>query len=140
MTSRDEADLHPELRVRWHQCIAEWMKRYPRGPVAFLTCTYRDWADQDRCFDEHKSRARGGESIHNYKPSCALDFAFRLEDGSLSWDNHLFLEMGEIGEKYGLEWGGRWKRIHDGPHLQAPGYTWRDIRAGRQPVWGELKE
>jgi hypothetical protein len=28
------------------------------------------------------------------------------------------MQMGEIAESHGLEWGGRWKRSRDLPHLQ----------------------
>jgi hypothetical protein len=35
-------------------------------------------------------------------------------------DGDLWSEMGRIGEALGLQWGGRWKSIHDNPHFQLP--------------------
>jgi hypothetical protein len=44
-----------------------------------------------------------------------------LIDGRVSWDEwKWFLTYGELAEKRGLEWGGRWTDPRDGPHVQVP--------------------
>jgi hypothetical protein len=54
--------------------------------------------------------------------------------------------MGLIAESCGLEWGGRWKRFPDLPHVQNTyGITLAEIKEiyrtgnGIKAVWAELK-
>jgi len=61
------------------------------------------------------TRARGGESWHNY--GLAVDLVFRV-NGKWSWDTALpWNKIGQLAEEQGLEWGGRWKFL-DLPHIQ----------------------
>jgi peptidoglycan L-alanyl-D-glutamate endopeptidase CwlK len=60
------------------------------------------------------TNARPGESWHNY--GLALDFV-PIVAGKPVWVEEEFELYGIEAEKYGLEWGGRWKRP-DRPHLQ----------------------
>jgi hypothetical protein len=41
-------------------------------------------------------------------------------DGVIAWNapNDVWKRMGEIGEKYGFTWGGRWPDFPDKPHFQ----------------------
>jgi hypothetical protein len=57
------------------------------------------------------------------------------------------MNMGETAESCGLEWGGRWKRFPDLPHLQMMcGFTLAEIRemyrscSTLKVLWSELKE
>lgn len=64
------------------------------------------------------------DSPHLY--GFALDFV-PLVDGKPAWNRKdLFTKVGELAEKIGLEWGGRWKDKEDMPHIQLP--NWRAIR------------
>lgn len=135
--SRDPKKLHTSLEVRWHWMRAAWLRRYPNAPTPFLTCTWRSNAEQSRLFDEGKSKARPGESLHNYNPAYAFDVAFATEMSNgkataLTWDFQWFELWGELAEEIGLEWGGRWKHLVDGPHVQMP-MTWRDAKDGKLP-------
>lgn len=83
--------------------------------------------------------ARGGESYHNY--GLAFDIAV-LKDGTPTWDTKIdidqndvsdYVDVGEIGELIGLEWGGRWKKS-DMPHFQMTfGLSIKDLQAGKRP-------
>lgn len=66
-------------------------------------------------------------SKHTLFPSMAVDLAVTLDpDGTgplkpiVLWkDMSAFRQFGLIAEKYGLVWGGRWKRM-DMPHVELP--------------------
>lgn len=135
MASRDIKLCHPILQKAWEKATAEWAFRYPNLPVPFLTCTRRDNDEQTDLYlmdkngkdddgdgkidesDEWRSNAKAGESKHNLNPSEAFDIAFRNKNGTANWSAHLFEKFAIIIEKYGVTWGGRWKRP-DGPHFQ----------------------
>jgi len=39
-------------------------------------------------------------------------------NGQPKWDSEHWQEIGTIGKKHGLVWGGDWKRLVDRPHFQ----------------------
>jgi peptidoglycan L-alanyl-D-glutamate endopeptidase CwlK len=71
-----------------------------------------------------------GQSLHNY--GLALD-AVPLRDGKPVWgavtaeDIKLWNLYGEIAEKVGWEWAGRWKRFREFPHIQKTGASWQEL-------------
>jgi peptidoglycan LD-endopeptidase CwlK len=130
-TSRDPSLLEPQLRERWLFMQRKWADLYPGLPTPFLTCTHRGQEDQERAFREGRSKAHFGHSLHNFLPAYAFDIAFRGPLG-LDWTMNLFKLMADIGEPLGLEWGGRWKDLVDGPHFQLP-MTWQQARDGLVP-------
>ena len=132
MASRDPNDLHPELRRSWEYMRDEWARRHPDAPKPFLTATYRAPVEQSELVRQGRSRALPGQSLHNFMPALAFDVAF-LRDGAVTWEFHHYQAWGELAEEVGLEWGGRWKGLVDGPHVQLP-VTWTDARAGRLPT------
>ena len=56
----------------------------------------------------------------NHMYGKAADFV-PVKDGALWWNapDKVWQIMGEIGEKHGLKWGGRWKELKDSPHFEA---------------------
>lgn len=118
-TSRDAALLEPQLQRLWAYGEREWARRNPAGPRVFLTATYRGPVDQAKAYAEGKSKARFGESLHNFRPAYAFDVAFLKPDGSLDWDMATFKRFADLLKPHGLEWGGDWT-MRDGPHLQLP--------------------
>lgn len=69
-----------------------------------------------------------GESTHNRSPSPAVDIVVVCHGKEL-WAYEAdcdedgvsdYLEMGRIGEKVGLVWGGRWRGFPDIGHLEVP--------------------
>lgn len=122
-TSRDPLMLYSPLRQRWDWLRDEWAIRYPYFPQPFLTCTHRSDEDQQAAYAEGKSLALPGESLHNYLPALAFDIGFKLPNGDVTWDMRYFRLFAEMAKTLGLEWGGDWKGLVDGPHFQMP-MTW----------------
>ena len=130
MASRNPIDLHPDLRPIYFS----WLNTINRlGFTVLIVCTYRSPAEQLELFKQHKSQLEKGPhnfTLANGTPaSKAFDFALVL-NGKLCWDttidsNHNnypdYKELGEIGKKLGLEWGGDWKTLKDCDHLQLRG-------------------
>lgn len=125
--------LQPIMKRKGDMVIAE-MKR--RGFDVKITQGYRSKAEQDKLYAQGRTtpgkivtNAKGGQSFHNY--GVAIDFAF-IVDGKFSWASSLPWGMlGDVGEKYGMEWGGRWKSFPDLPHFQyTDKYVLADFQAG----------
>ncbi|NWG72753.1 MAG: M15 family metallopeptidase [Parvularculaceae bacterium] len=86
------------------------------------------------------TNAKPGHSYHNY--GLAFDIAV-VKNGRPTWDDKVsvdgdetpdYVEVGEIGEQLGLEWGGRWK-FRDLPHFQMRfGLSLADLKSGKRPT------
>src|SRR5690349_5519581 len=83
-SSRNAADLHPELARRWLLASRAYNTANASGPQVFLTQTYR--SPDDQAADYAKGRtapgkvvtnAKPGQSLHNYYPALAFDVAFK---------------------------------------------------------------
>lgn len=91
----------------------------------------RSPAAQQKAFDEGKSKARPGQSPHNYSPSFAFDMApFPIPD----WNNPspavqakvkaefedmaLFVKGVAAGLGIAITWGGDFKSFSDSPHFE----------------------
>ena len=82
----------------------------------------RDCQEQNKLYAQGRStkgkivtNAPCGKSSHNYK--VAVDVV-EFKNGKLLWKNPNWERIGQLGEKAGMEWGGRWKRFVDKPHFQ----------------------
>lgn len=144
MSSRDRKDLWPELARRFELACAEYERDFPQSPKPFLTQTYRSRQEQDALYAQGRTKpgkvvtnARGGSSLHNFRPSAAFDIAFRAGD-AVTWDEKHFRTFAQIAKKYGLEWGGDWKSFKDLPHFQAPNYTLAMASQGKAPTFPDL--
>lgn len=73
------------------------------------------------------TKAKGGQSNHNY--GVAFDVVPGALLGQPNWapESPLWTQLGEIGQKTGLEWGGNWKFV-DKPHFQMKGANWREMQ------------
>lgn len=88
-----------------------------------ITQTLRTLAEQDRLYAQGRTskgmivtNARGGDSLHNY--GVAFDFCPVIK-GRAVWSNlGLFNQVGKLGKRLGLEWGGDWPKFPDRPHFQ----------------------
>jgi peptidoglycan L-alanyl-D-glutamate endopeptidase CwlK len=100
-----------------------------------LTCTYRSQAEQDALYAQGRSTpgpkvtwtlsSRHSFTLNGKPAAVAFDIAL-LKDGRPHWDTKIsinenmvpdYLEIGILGERLGLIWGGRWKKP-DYPHFQ----------------------
>lgn len=119
------------------------------GIPIVVTQTLRTPEEQDYLYSLGRTRpgkvvtnARGGYSYHNY--GLAFDIAL-LNGSHYCYDTKIsvndieipdFLEVGNLGEFLGLEWGGKWKFV-DIPHFQYTfGLKIKDLRAGKRPPTG----
>lgn len=150
-SSRDVNDLHAELASRWLLLVEEFKKLYPSYPQPFLTQTYRSAADQNADYAKGRTapghivtNAKAGQSLHNFLPALAFDFAFRDATGHVDWSafkvdgkivtvKELETIVGTLAQnKYGLNWGDEFR---DYPHIEPRHYTWHDAALGKQPVF-----
>lgn len=87
----------------------------------FVLCGYRGRNEQNKAFEEGKSKLRFPRSMHNKKPSMAVD----ISPSPLDWLNHdafkkLALVMKKAAKELGVDivWGGDWVGFKDLPHYQ----------------------
>lgn len=90
-----------------------------KQPEVHIAFTYRNKADQDKFFREKKTKAKFGQSPHNYLPAMAIDIFF-LVDGKYYLDMKWLRQIANDMPKE-LEWGGNWK-MKDGPHFERAGW------------------
>lgn len=138
-SSRNAADLHPELARRWLLASRAYNTANAAGPQVFLTQTYR--SPDDQAADYAKGRtapgkvvtnAKPGQSLHNYYPALAFDVAFK-QGAALAWDIALFSAFAVVAKGFGLTWGGDWKTFRDNPHFEPPNFDWRMANRGEAP-------
>jgi D-alanyl-D-alanine carboxypeptidase. len=96
---------------------------------------HRTYEEQDKIYAQGRTskgqivtQARGGYSWHNF--GLAFDIGIFSDDGKTYYGEHKdYARVGVIGEKIGLEWGGRWK-FKDEPHFQynPKNYTLAEMR------------
>jgi peptidoglycan LD-endopeptidase CwlK len=159
--SRDKSLLYPPFAEQ----LRYFESRLAAAKLPFyLFMGFRTFEDQDDLYAQGRTKpgkiitnAPGGYSLHNF--GLAADYVL---DGQVdkpgiqwSWDTKAdfnadgrsdWMNMGEIAESCGLEWGGRWRRFPDLPHLQMTcGLTLAEIReiyrgcGTLTALWSELK-
>ena len=110
--------LREPFRGQIRGLLAEAMERR----VYFVvTETLRTYERQKELFDDGKSRTMRS----NHLVGKAVDVApvVRFENGTvqeLTWDKShpAWKVLGELAEKWGVTWGGRWETFPDYPHLE----------------------
>lgn len=129
---------HPSLR-RLAEAVAA------KGVPFRVTCSVRSAAEQNRAFRAGLSKARAGQSPHNYNPSAAIDIAPGW-DGPINWQDTAafdrvaaaFLDAAKaLGVS--LRWGADWdmdgktsdERFVDRPHIEL--HPWRNFIKGKTP-------
>lgn len=86
-----------------------------------VTCGFRGRYEQDKAYFQGKSKAKFGESKHNFKPSLAVD----VVPLPLNWDDtESFEKLGSIiqakADELGIKvkWGKHFKGLVDYPHWE----------------------
>jgi len=134
INSRKLEDLNPKVKVLCEKFIEECKKQ---GIDILITSTYRNAESQNALYAQGRTtagkivtNARGGQSYHNWR--VAFDFV-PLVHGKAQWsDVKTFTKCGEIAEKVGLEWAGRWVKFKELAHCQfTNGLKLSDFQAGK---------
>jgi peptidoglycan L-alanyl-D-glutamate endopeptidase CwlK len=116
--NRQLTDLHPKL-----QPLAEKFQKLceQAGHPVFLTWTLRTFAEQTTEYAKGRTApgpivtyAKAGQSWHNY--GLAFDIAFKAPPARGIYDGP-WEEVGRIGKRIGLTWGGDFKHP-DRPHFE----------------------
>ena len=90
-----------------------------------ITCGHRSKDEQDAAFNNGNSKARFGESKHNFLPSRAIDivpYPINWDDKDKRWQEMALNAMwcaGKLG--FEITWGGSFKSIRDCPHFELKG-------------------
>lgn len=124
INSRSLDDLIPQAKER----AEKFIQLCKDADIDLLvTSTYRDLESQNQLYEQGRTlpgrivtNARPGESYHNYR--CALDVV-PIIFGKPEWDtsNPVWQHIGELGERAGLEWAGRWIHFKEMAHFQYTG-------------------
>ena len=119
----------PSLGAAYAQSLARWLGdpvlRLAGRPI--VTECYRSPERQDELYAQGRSKPgpivtykRGGESKHNRLPCPALDVAFLLPDGEVSWSGLLLSKFARLVKATDarVHWGGDWPGFKDRPHFE----------------------
>ena len=123
------AQAVPSLAAAYSQALARWVGdpvlRLAGLPI--ITECYRSPERQEELYAQGRSKPgpivtykRGGESNHNKRPTLALDVAFLLPDGELSWSGLLLSKFARLMKAADarVHWGGDWPGFKDRPHFE----------------------
>ncbi|AII53838.1 M15 family metallopeptidase [Hymenobacter sp. APR13] len=122
-----QAVLH--LAAAYSQALNRWLGdpvlRLAGRPI--ITECYRSPERQNELYAQGRTRPglivtykRGSESKHNLSPTPALDVAFLLADGSVSWSGLLLSKFARLMKAADARvvWGGDWAGFKDRPHFE----------------------
>ena len=82
---------------------------------------FRGKDDQEKAFNEGKSKAHWGQSKHNYSPSCAVDampYPIDWSDIPRVREFSEFVKNKAKELNIGITWGGDFRGFFDGPHYE----------------------
>jgi peptidoglycan L-alanyl-D-glutamate endopeptidase CwlK len=109
--------------------LLAWVARpeLARLGLPIVTQGYRSPAEQDALYAQGRTKPglvvtykRGGESKHNLVPARALDVAFLLSNGQVSWSAELLAKFAALMKAASkvVRWGGDWPGFKDRPHFE----------------------
>lgn len=139
ITMKKIDELHPTIRDKAKRMILEAEKdgihlRIYEALRSFerqLALYNQPWDKKDNDGDgqidepdEKVTNAKPGDGYHNY--ALAFDVV-EIKDGQALWQNPNWGYIGLLGEKQGLEWGGRWN-FKDYPHFQVKGVALNHLK------------
>jgi|SRR6478736_6852503 len=111
--------LHPLLQKVMNEAI----QHYDFSIIE----SYRDKAAQNKAFKEGKSKAKFGQSAHNYKPAVAVDCVpYPLDWNNTTEFNKMGAQILAAAEKVGvpIRWGKYFTGLVDMPHFEL--HPWKD--------------
>ncbi len=123
------AQAVPCLAAAYTQALSRWVGDPVLRLVGlpFITECYRSPERQEELYAQGRGKPgpivtykRGGQSKHNLVPTPALDVAFMLADGSVSWSGLLLSKFARLMKAADarVSWGGDWIKFKDRPHFE----------------------
>ena len=123
------AGVRVELRAAFARALLAWAARPELAQLGrpIVTEGYRNPAAQDALYEQGRTKPgevvtykRGGESKHNTVPAQALDVAFLLDSGQVSWSAQLLAKFAQLMKEASplVRWGGDWPKFKDWPHFE----------------------
>lgn len=107
-----------------HQDLIRLFMEVIKKTNCTILCGYRGRDEQNKAFEEGKSKLKFPRSYHNRKPALAVDVA----PYPIDWkDTKRFEELAKVVKqtakdlKINIEWGGDWLAFKDMPHYQLRG-------------------
>ena len=123
------AQAVPRLGAAYVRALGRWqgdpVLRLAGRPI--ITECFRSVKRQDELYAQGRTTPgdivtykRGGESNHNVLPSVALDVAFVLPNGGVSWSGLLLSKFARLMKAADarVRWGGDWPHFKDRPHFE----------------------
>jgi len=130
--------LHPKIKNEVIQLVNAANIQLSGRAQMRITQGLRTIDEQNKLFNQvpKVTKARGGQSFHNY--GLAFDFCLIIDGKDVSWDMLKdydgdkiadWMEVVKIFKAAKYEWGGDWK-FTDNPHFQKVfGHTWQQLIA-----------
>jgi hypothetical protein len=130
--SRALDDLLPPFQLRVFELIARCCEA--RLPISIIN-TGRTQEQQNEFFKQGLSQTKTGLHVKG----LAIDLAPTKVLSLSNWApaDPAWKQLGEIGERCGLKWGGRWKSLVDKSHFEMPASAMRHLivpKAARRRV------
>lgn len=116
----------------FHAGLWFWFRRIQSDHKdAHISCAGRGQVEQEACFSRGTSKARYGESAHNY--NMAVDI-FQLRDGIAVWNQTWFNEVLK-NLPLEFEWYGKpGSRFFELPHVEVKGWKLRADKHLVEPI------
>jgi len=134
ISRRDTMFLHPFMKTAMDKMLKAYYRRSGGAFRLVVTDVHRSMSVQAALHKKGvtaNSGASGSYSRHNYMPSTAFDVAViggadteRTDDDRAIWDIERYKEIGVLCSELGTFWGGWWKSLVDGPHVQMSTGDW----------------
>jgi len=118
-----------EILVGVEPRLLAWFKTFQTtNNDAHVAWGARGEKDQNDALKKGTSKAKWGESPHNFVPPLAIDL-FRLTLTGAEWPASWFnTYVGpDVAKTADLEWGGTFPKFRDAPHVQIR--NWKDLVA-----------
>ncbi|WP_081910567.1 M15 family metallopeptidase [Hymenobacter sp. APR13] len=123
------ASVRPELRQAYASALLRWLQNPALARLGrpIVTEGYRSAAEQDALYAQGRTKPgrivtykQGGASKHNRQPAEALDVAFMLSNGQVSWSAELLRRFAQLMKQANpaIRWGGDWPQFRDRPHFE----------------------
>ena len=134
----DLNSLHPYFRDRILELIARCKTK---GIELVVVEGYRTRAKQSEYQNMGKKYTRTGAGKSKHQYGLAVDLV-PIVNGKAQWHNKaLWLKVGVIGERLGLRWGGRWRKLYDPGHFEwTGGLEPEDLAVGKTPIVPKQEE